>query len=239
MLARRRPSPAAGAAVLSNRTTTKSSEKGTATMKLTTITNVSVDGVMQGLGGADEDRRGGFERGGWALPLFDDEAEAFLGEVYQRADAFLFGRRTYEIFAGSWGTGSWGANRGNNPISAALNTRPKYVASTTLTDPQWADTTVLSGDVAAAIGELKAKPGGELQVHGSGSLVRWLFDNQLVDEIILLTYPVVVGQGTRLFPDAGPDIALDLLDSRATPKGVTIHVYRPTGPPQYATATAD
>ena len=108
------------------------------------------------------------------LPLFDDEAETFLADVFQRADAFLFGRRTYEIFAGSWGTGSWGANQGNNPISVALNTRPKYVASTTLTDPQWADTTVLSGDIAAAVGELKAKPGGELQVHGSGKLVRWL-----------------------------------------------------------------
>src|SRR5688572_8396313 len=156
---------------------------------------------------------------------------------FQRADAFLFGRRTYEIFAGSWGTGSWGANQGNNPISVALNTRPKYVASTTLTDPQWADTTVLSGDVAAAIGELKAKPGGELQVHGSGNLVRWLLDNRLVDEITLLTYPVVVGQGTRLFPDTGPDTALQLVESRATAGGVTIQVYRPTGRPQYATAT--
>src|SRR5947207_1113516 len=203
-------------------------------MKLTTVTNVSVDGVMQGLGGPGEDRRGGFERGGWAPPLFDDEATTFLSAVYQRADAFLFGRRTYEIFAGSWGTGSWGADQGNNPISVALNTRPKYVASTTLSDPQWADTTVLSGDVAVAIGELKAKPAGELQVHGSGSLVRWLLDNQLVDEIILLTYPVVIGQGTRLFPDTGPDTALDLVDSRATPSGVTIQVYRPTGRPQYA-----
>jgi dihydrofolate reductase len=203
-------------------------------MKLTTITHVSVDGVMQGLGGSDEDRRGGFERGGWALPLFDDEAEAFLAGVFQRADAFMFGRRTYEIFAASWGTGSWGENQGDNPISEALNTRPKYVASTTLTDPQWADTTVLSGDVAA-VGELKARPGGELQVHGSGNLVRWLLDNQLVDEIILLTYPVVVGQGTRLFPDAGPDTALELADSRATPGGVTIQVYRPAGRPQYAT----
>jgi dihydrofolate reductase len=206
-------------------------------MKLTTVTHVSVDGVMQGLGGPDEDRRGGFERGGWAIPLFDDEAATFLNQVFQRADAFLFGRRTYEIFAGSWGTGSWGANQGNNPISVALNTRPKYVASTTLTDPQWADTTVLSGDVAAAIGELKAKPAGELQVHGSGSLVRWLFDNQLVDEIILLTYPVVIGQGTRLFPDTGSDTALALVDSRATPEGVTIQVYGPTGRPQYVTAT--
>src|SRR5438093_6872416 len=163
-------------------------------MKLTTITNVSLDGVMQGLGGPDEDRRGGFERGGWAPPLFDSEATTFLSEVYQRADAFLFGRRTYEIFAGSWGTGSWGADQGDNPISVALNTRPKYVASTTLTDPEWADTTVLSGDVAAAISELKAKPGGELQVHGSGALIRSLIDKDLVDEITLLTYPVVVGQ---------------------------------------------
>jgi dihydrofolate reductase len=208
-------------------------------MKLTTITHVTVDGVMQGLGGQDEDRAGGFERGGWALPLFGGEAEEFLAEVFERADAFLFGRRTYEIFAASWGTGSWGANQGNNAISVALNTRPKYVASTTLTDPDWADTTVLSGDVAAAVGELKAKPGGELQVHGSGALIRWLLDNDLVDEITLLTYPLIVGQGTRLFPDTGPDTALDLVDSRATPSGVTIQVYRPTGRPQYATATAD
>lgn len=203
-------------------------------MKLTTITHVSVDGVMQGLGGRDEDRRGGFERGGWALPLFDDEAASFLGEVYHRADAFLFGRRTFEIFARSWGTGSWGANQGNNPISVALNTRPKYVASTTLTEPQWANTTVLSGDLSAAILELKARPAGELQVHGSGSLVRWLFSNRLVDEIVLLTYPVVVGQGTRLFPDTGPDSALELVDSRSTPIGVTVQVYRPSGRPQYA-----
>ncbi|MBB5085299.1 dihydrofolate reductase family protein [Nonomuraea endophytica] len=206
-------------------------------MKLTTITHVTVDGVMQGLGGPDEDRTGGFERGGWALPLFDDEVQTFLGQAFQRADAFLFGRRTYEIFERSWGTGSWGAEQGNNPISVAVNTRPKYVASTTLTDPQWADTTVLSGDIAAAIGELKTMPSGELQVHGSGNLVRWLLDNQLVDEITLLTYPVVVGQGTRLFPATGPDTALDLVDSRATSNGVTIQVYRPGGRPQYATAT--
>ncbi len=203
-------------------------------MKLTTVTHVSVDGVMQGLGGSNEDRTGGFERGGWALPLFGGEAEAFLSEVFQRADAFLFGRRTYEIFAGSWGTGSWGANEGDNAISVALNTRPKYVASTTLTEPEWADTTLLSGDLAAAVGELKARPGGELQVHGSGALIRWLLDKRLVDEMILFTYPVVVGQGTRLFPDSGPDSALDLVDSRATSSGVTIQVYRPSGRPQYA-----
>ena len=201
-------------------------------MKLTTTTHVSVDGVMQGLGGPDEDRSGGFERGGWAPPLFDNEAATFLSQVYQRADAFLFGRRTYEIFAGSWGT--W-PDPGDNPIWEALNTRPKYLASTTLTDPQWADTTVLSDDLATAIADLKAKPGGELQVHGSGELIRWLLDNRLVDELTLLTYPLVVGQGTRLFPATGPDTALELTDSRATAGGLLIQVYRPAGRPRYAT----
>ena len=208
-------------------------------MKLTTTTQVSVDGVMQGNGGAtDEDRRNGFERGGWARPpkpLFDDEAMTCVQDIYQRADAFLFGRRTYELFAGYWGV----RKDLEDPIVGALNTRPKYVASTTLTDPQWADTTVLSGDVAAAIGELKAKPGGELQVHGSGDLTRWLLENDLVDEMNLLTVPVVVGQGKRLFPATGPDIALELLNSQQTPKGLTIQVYRPAGRPRYETATAE
>jgi dihydrofolate reductase len=219
---------------LNEPTNDKLSEKGTATMKLTTVTHVSIDGVMQGLGGAYEDRRGGFERGGWAPPLFVDEAFTFLSEVFQRADAFLFGRRTYEIFAGSWGV--W-PDPGDSPIWTALNTKPKYVASTTLTEPRWANTTVLSGDSAAAIGELKARPAGELQVHGSGNLIRWLIDNQLVDEITLLTYPVIIGQGMRLFPDTGRDRALELVESRATSSGVTIQVYRPTGRPEYANPT--
>jgi dihydrofolate reductase len=223
-----------GAARSDRRTTNQSNEKGTATMKLTTTTQVSVDGVMQGPGGPEEDERGVFERGGWAH--FDNEAGTVMDEIYQRADAFLFGRRTYEIFAGSWGT--WD-DPGDSPIWTALNTKPKYVASTTLTDPRWTNTTVLSSEVAAAVGELKAKPGGELQVHGSGALFRWLLDNDLVDEMNLFTFPVVVGQGTRLFPDTGRDRALELVESRATPSGVTIQVYRPTGRPQYETATPD
>jgi dihydrofolate reductase len=167
---------------------------------------------------------------------------AFINQTYQRAGAFLFGRRTYELFAGFWGA----AERAraareepvHHPIAAALNTKPKYLASTTLTDPRWADTTVLSGDLAAAVGKLKAKPAGELQVHGSGTLVRWLLAHDLVDEINLLVVPVVLGQGMRLFPDSGPDLALDLLDSRADSKGVMIQIYRPAGRPQYAPATA-
>jgi len=208
-------------------------------MKLTTITNVSLDGVTQGhrrievgpRGESDEDGSGGFERFGWGPPLLDDEASTFIGQAFQRADAFLLGRRTYEIFAGSWGTGM----DPGNPVGEALNTRPKYVASTTLTEPRWAGTTVLSGDVAAAIDELRAEPGGELQVWGSGTLIRWLLDRRLVDQLVLLVYPVVVGQGTRLFPSTGSDIGLELVDLRSTPKGLTIHTYRTTGRPEYET----
>jgi dihydrofolate reductase len=120
-----------------------------------------------------------------------------------------------------------------NPVGGALITRPKYVASNTLTDPPWAHTTVLSGDVAAAVAELRAEPGGELQVWGSGTLIRWLLEQHLVDEIVLLTYPVVVGQGTRLFPSTGPDIGLELVDLHATPMGLLLQTYRTTGRPHY------
>jgi dihydrofolate reductase len=199
-------------------------------MKLTTNTQITLDGVVQGNGGAsEEDRRNGFERGGWALGAGDDATRAFIGRCYQEADAFLFGRRTYELFAGTWGV----RKDMDNPYVGALNTRPKYVASNTLASADWADTTVLSGDLAAAIGELKAKPGGELQVHGSGTLIRWLLANGLVDEMTMLIIPVILGQGTRLFPADGPDIALNLIDSRTDTKGVTIQVYRPAGRPRY------
>jgi dihydrofolate reductase len=192
-------------------------------MKLTTTTQVSVDGVMQGPGARD-DELGVFERRGWAH--FDNEAGQVMDEIYERADAFLFGRLTYKHFAATWG--AWD-DPGDSPIWTALHTKPKYVASTTLTDPQWTNTTVLSGDLTAAIRELKARPGGELQVHGSGALFRWLLDNSFIDEINLFTFPVVVGQGTRLFAATGPDLALDLVHSRATPSGITIQIYRPTG----------
>jgi dihydrofolate reductase len=204
-------------------------------MRLTTTTNVSVDGVMQGLGGPDEDRRGGFDRGGWAPPLVDTETGDYLDQVYGGAAAFLFGRRTYEIFAGSWGAM---IDMAKMPIGVALNSRPKYVASTTLTDPQWASTSVLTGDVAAAVRDLKAQQDGDLLVPGSGVLVRWLLANDLVDQFDLLIYPVVLGQGTRLFPDSGPDMALDLVTSRTTSGGITIQTYRPLGRPEYATSTA-
>jgi dihydrofolate reductase len=214
------------------------------TVKLTTMTQLTIDGVMQGNGGAsDAERRNGFERGGWARGAGDDETRAFINETYQRADAFLLGRRTYELFAGYWGAEQQARaaaeDPGNHPIADALNTKPKYLASNTLTEPGWANTTVLSGEIAPALSELKATPGGELQVHGSGALIRWLLAHDLVDEITLLVVPVVLGQGARLFPDAGPDIALDLVESRADSKGVLIQVYRPRGRPRYATAPPD
>jgi dihydrofolate reductase len=213
-------------------------------MKLTTMTQVTVDGVMQGNGGAsEEDRSSGFVRGGWALGLGDGETMTLINETYARADAFLFGRRTYELFAGYWGAEerarAAAEDPDGNPITAALNTRPKYLASNTITDPQWANTTLLTGDLVEAVAELKARPGGELQVHGSGALVRWLLEHDLVDEMTLLVVPVVLGQGARLFPQEGPDIALEVVESRTDSKGVAIHVYRPAGKPHYPPATSD
>ena len=191
-------------------------------MKLTTNQQVSVDGVVQ-------------NNGRWARSQFDSDAMSWNDQAYQRADAFLFGRRTYDLFAGYWGV----RDDLENPIVGALSTKPKYVASNTLTDPQWTGTTLLSGDLATAIQELKARPGGELQVVGSGTLTRWLLEHDLIDEMNLLIIPIVVGQGARLFPDHGPDLALDLIESRAFPKGITLQVYRPAGRPQYATDSAE
>lgn len=205
-------------------------------MKLKTTTNVTLDGVMQGLGGAEEDPRNGFERGGWAIPLVDAEGMQYLDDVYAGADAFLFGRRTFEIFVGSWGAFE---DPDTSAIAAALNERPKYVVSNTLSDPQWAGTTVLTGNIANAIRDLKMRHEGTLLVPGSGELLRWLLANNLVDQLDVVIYPVVVGQGKRLFPDAGPDMALELLSSRISPAGLTMQSYRPMGRPQYQHATLD
>jgi dihydrofolate reductase len=204
-------------------------------MRLTTTTNVSLDGVMQGLGRDDEDRRGGFVRGGWVIPLTGSEEMDHIRVVYESAAAFLFGRQTYEIFARSWGAVP---EMMASPIGVALNGRPKYVVSTSLKDPQWEGTSVLTGDVAAAIRELKAQKDGDLLVPGSGVLVRWLLLNGLVDQLDLLIYPVIVGQGTRLFADSGPDVALDLVSTRTTARGITIQTYRTAGRPEYARSTA-
>jgi dihydrofolate reductase len=193
-------------------------------MKLTAMLFLTLDGVYQGPGGPDEDRRNGFDRGGWLALHSDEEIGRSIRSVYERADAFLLGRQTYDIWAPYWPHHDDGG-----PISHGLNVRPKYVPSSTLTNPTWKNTHVIEGDVEAAVRELKAKHGGELQVHGSGALLRWLLERDLVDELILHLYPVVLGDGLRLFPERGPTHDLTLLESRSTPSGVTIQVYRPAG----------
>jgi dihydrofolate reductase len=198
-------------------------------MQLTVTTFLSVDGVYQGPGGPDEDRRDGFDRGGWLVPHFDEATGQFMEKLFQEVDAFLLGRRTYEIFAASWPN----ATDPNDSVAKALNTLPKYVASSTLTNPEWTNTTVLEGDLASAVQGLKGREGRELQVHGSGKLVQFLLANDLVDRLNLLVFPVIVGAGRRLFPDSGIATGLVLEESRTTPSGVAISVYRPSGRPEF------
>ncbi len=198
-------------------------------MKLVATMMLSVDGVYQGPGGPDEDRRGGFERGGWAHQ-HDEEGGRILNSMFDRADGLLLGRKTWEIFEGYWPK-----HHGDDPVSHGINVLPKYVPSTTLKDPGW-NTNVIDGDVEAAIRELKAKPGRELQLHGSGELLRWLLERDLVDELNLRIYPVVVGDGRRLFPESGQSHGLELVESLTTPSGVTVQTYRPAGRATFATA---
>jgi dihydrofolate reductase len=194
-------------------------------MQLTVTTFLSVDGVYQGPGGPTEDTRDGFDRGGWLVPHFDEAAGHFIAQVFEQADAFLLGRLTYEIFNSFWPK----VDDPGDPVATRLNSLPKYVASSTLADPDWANTTVISGDVAAEVRKLKERPGRELQVHGSGMLVRYLLEHDLVDRLNLMVFPVIVGAGRRLFPDQGPATGLALDRSRTTGAGVEISVYRPAG----------
>ena len=195
-------------------------------MKLVATEMVSLDGVYQGPGGPDEDRRGGFDRGGWTDSHADAEMFPYLVSMFERADALLLGRKTWEIWLPYW------PNHDDNPFGHRINVLPKYVPSTTLRDPAWHNTHVITGDdaaVEAAIRALKAQPGNELQLHGSGVLLRWLLEHDLVDELNLRVSPVVVGDGFRLFPEHGPSHDLTLVESRAMPAGVTILTYRPNG----------
>jgi dihydrofolate reductase len=198
-------------------------------MKLTATMMVTLDGVYQGPGGPDEDRRGGFDRGGWTAAHADAEMGDFLTEMFERADALLLGRKTWEIWEPYW------PKHDDNPFGQAINALPKYVPSTTLRDPTWQNTHVIDGDVEAAVRELKAKPGNEIQVHGSGVLLRWLLDRDLVDELNLRLYPVVVGDGLRLFAEQGQSHDMTLVESRSTSGGVTLLTYRPAGRATFAT----
>lgn len=184
---------------------------------------LTLDGVYQGPGRPDEDRRGGFDRGGWQALHVDDEIGGFIRSVYDRADALLLGRVTWSIWEPYW------PHHDDHPLGHIINILPKHVPSSTLTDPAWRNTHMIGGDVEAAVRELKAAPGRELQVHGSGALLRWLLEHDLVDELNLLLYPVVVGDGLRLFPERGPTHDLALVASRPTPSGVMIQTYRPLG----------
>ena len=190
--------------------------------KLTVINHVTLDGVMQAPARADEDVRGGFQHGGWALPYGDSVMTEFMGKGMAKGGALLFGRRTYEDFAAVW------PQQEGNPVSALLNERRKYVASTTLREPlPWVNSTLLQGDIAEAVAGLKEDPGEDLGVLGSGELVQLLMRHWLVDEYVLTIHPLVLGSGRRLFADDGPLAALRLVESKPTTTGVVIAVYQP------------
>ena len=199
-------------------------------MKLTASMMLTLDGVYQGPGGPDEDRRGGFDRGGWAGTHTDDESWPWLMSWFERADALLLGRKTWDIWAPYWPQHDAG-----DPVSHGINVLPKYVPSTTLKDPGW-NTHVIDGDVEARIRELKAGPGRELQVHGSGVLLRWLLERDLVDELNFRLIPVIVGDGLRFFPEEGATHDFTLVESRSLPGGVTLLTYRPHGRATFAAA---
>jgi dihydrofolate reductase len=198
-------------------------------MKLTMTTFLSLDGVMQGPGGPDEDRSNGFDQGGWLVPYVDEDMGKFVTDWFAAADAFLLGRKTYEIFAAYWPN----ITDETDPVATKLNALPKFVVSNTLGKVEWNNSTLIKGDVAKEVTKLKQRPGRELQVHGSGHLAQTLMAHDLIDEYRLWIYPVVLGDGRRLFPNGVSPAALRLLDTSTTSTGVVIHVYEPAGKPTY------
>jgi dihydrofolate reductase len=197
--------------------------------KLVVGTFVTLDGVMQAPGGPDEDRDGGFPHGGWLVPYFDEKFGAVMTEWTKRAGAFLLGRRTYEIFAGSWPNATDPADE----IATALNTRPKYVASRTRPTFAWNNSHLLQGDVAQAVAKLKQEDGGEIQVHGSGELLQTLFEHDLVDSLRLWQFPVVLGTGKRLFGAGTIPRSFRLTETQSTAPGAVLHVYERVGDLRY------
>jgi dihydrofolate reductase len=196
--------------------------------KLSVGTFVTVDGVMQAPGAPDEDREGGFEHGGWSVNYWDDAMGQRIEESTLRADALLLGRKTYEIFAAHWPHVT-----DDDPVAAKLNSVPKYVASRTLGDVTWNNSTLIQGDVAQAVAKLKEEPDGEIQVTGSGELIQSLMEHDLVDEYQLWVFPVVVGDGKRLFARGTFPGALKLVDTQISSTGVAIHTYERAGDLQY------
>jgi dihydrofolate reductase len=186
-------------------------------------TFITLDGVVQSPGRADEDREGGFEHGGW---LAGYDVGGILEEWESKTEALLLGRKTYEIFAESWGVWDENADGMQGELTRRYNRIPKYVASRTLTETSWQNTEVLGQDLPAAVQELRAGPGGEIRVWGSTQLIRTLAEHDLVDEYRLVSYPIVLGTGKKLFPDGFPDTRLALISSYALPSGVVVCSYR-------------
>lgn len=195
-------------------------------MRLTLHTFLTLDGVMQAPGGPDEDPSGGFGYGGWSAPYGAEESGAAITGWFEHASAFLLGRKTYQIFAAYWPR----VTDAGNPIASKLNALPKYVASATLPSVDWANSTLLGGDVVTEVGKLKERPGDELQVHGSGELAQELIEADLVDEYRLMFIPVHLGSGRKLFRDGTRAAALRLIKSSVTSTGVIIASYLPDGP---------
>ena len=198
--------------------------------KLSVNTFISLDGVMQAPGGPAEDPTGGFTHGGWSFPYGDEDFIAFVTEVFDRADAFLLGRGTYDIFASYWPKMTDPAD----PIASRLNSLPKYVASTTLTGADWQGTEIIGReDLVKDVTALKERPGRELQLHGSAGLAQSLLEHGLIDTLHLLTFPVVLGTGKRFFADGALPTAFRHTGSRTTSRGVAINSYERDGRPEY------
>jgi dihydrofolate reductase len=193
--------------------------------KIVVFNSLTLDGVMQAPARPDEDRRGGFEHGGWAISYADPVMAGVAGEGMARGGGLLFGRRTYEDFYSVW------PNRTDNPFTDVLNKSPKYVTSTTLVEPlPWSNSTLLKGDVPEAVARLKEESGGDLVILGSGELIRSLMPRNLIDTYILLIHPLVLGSGRRLFADGGSSARLKLIDTKPTTTGVVIATYVPAEP---------
>lgn len=204
-------------------------------MRLTVTSHLTLDGVMQSNGKPEPELNDGFEQGGWQVPYFDQDMDRLTADWIAAADAFLLGRRTYELFANYWSQ----VTDPGDPRATRLNALPKYVVSTTLDRVQWHNSMLLQGDLAGEVAKLKRQLGGELQVHGSAELVRTLMKHGLVDEYRLLIHPVVLGNGKRLFADGTTPAALELIDTKITSRGVVAQIYQPSGKPQYLSAAAE
>jgi dihydrofolate reductase len=192
--------------------------------KLVANTFLTVDGVMQSPGGPEEDPSDGFAQGGWLPPYVDATCNEFVLDVHLRAEAVLFGRRSYQILASHWPRVS-----NDDPIAAKLNTVPKYVASKTLQTVEWNNSTLLTGDIGAAVTELKRQPGGDILIIGSGNLVQTLLQQDLIDVFHLVVFPVLLGRGKRLFAEGTVPAALALTATRTCATGVVIHTYERAG----------